>query len=421
MTESLLSDQFLDNYQNNMLGVFGKPALVLDHGKGSEVFDVDGNVYIDLLGGIAVNCLGYCHEKINNVIIEQCQKMIHHSNFFTNKQTVELAKKLIDISGVDEGSKVFFTNSGAESNELALKIVKKHMNQIGGKRIIALTNSFHGRTLGALSLTYKSQYKEPFSPLIPNIEFIEANNLDKLELAFSELATQKYGQIAGMFIETIQGEAGVKPLSAQYIARCRELTKRNNALLVIDEVQTGMGRTGSWFSYQNQAVVASADISPDIITMAKSLGDGFPIGAVITNGETVSNILSKGEHGSTFGGNPLAAKIANEVISIIEDEKLLQRSGELAIYISKKILDWKNEFVKEIRGAGALLAVELSGEFADRVAKRCLSLESSKRVIINAVSSNSLRFAPAFNIDADILDEALDILNNVILEEGKSV
>jgi acetylornithine aminotransferase len=398
----------IENYQNSVLGVFGKPQLVVSPGLGSEVWDENNKRYIDLLGGIAVNSLGHCHPQIVEEIGKQAGQIIHHSNFFTNQKTVQLAQKLLEISKAPKDSKVFFTNSGTESNECALKIVKKHLPQ---GRIIALSRSFHGRSLGALSITSKEQYRSPFEPLIPNVQFIEANNLDQLELTFSDLSIERDGPIAGMFIECIQGEAGVQPLSAQFIARARELTRRHNALLVIDEVQTGIGRTGTWFSFQNPAVVASAHIEPDLITIAKSLGAGIPIGALIANGKQSANILTAGNHGTTFGGNPLVAAVALKNLEVIESEGLLQRSSEIAPYIARKVLDFNSDKIVEIRGAGALVGLQLKpsdscSHPAVKVAEMCLQ----NGVIVNAVTSDSLRFAPAYNIDVDLLDEALNVV-----------
>lgn len=409
------SEQLKDRYQNSLLNVFGMPSIVIDGAKGSVVTDVDGKSYIDLLGGIAVNCLGHNHPQITKALISQSQKIMHHSNFFSNQSTIELAEKLLEISGANSyenlvgKSKVFFTNSGTESVEAALKIVKKHKPN---GRLIALTQSFHGRSCGALSLTSKEKYRIPFNPLIPNVELIEANNLDVLENVFSELSIEKYGEIAGIFIETIQGEGGVRSLSAQYIARIRELTKRCNALMVIDEVQTGIGRTGSWFSYQNEAIVASAKIIPDIITMAKSLGGGFPIGGLITFGDKVSNILVPGDHGTTYGGNPLACAVALANIKEIENKELLNRAKEIGIYIANITLKQKCSAVTEVRGCGALIALGLKGQYAMQVVKRCLD----EGVIINAVTPDTIRLAPAYNIDVEDLDDALAIVFKVIRE-----
>ncbi|MDR0950176.1 MAG: aminotransferase class III-fold pyridoxal phosphate-dependent enzyme [Candidatus Ancillula sp.] len=412
-----------------LLGVFGAPQFIVESGSGSILRDIDGKEYIDMLGGIAVNTLGHANKEIAETIYQQALKVSHHSNFFTNPSTLSLGTKILDLAKAPRGSKVFFANSGTEAVEAALKIVKKYANsdsfaeklrKIGktipteGKpaRILALINSFHGRTCGALSITYKAKYRDPFAPLIPNVEFIETNNLDVLEMAFSDLSAEKKGPVVGMFVECIQGEAGVKPLFVQFLARARELTKKNGALLVIDEVQTGIGRTASWFAHQNEVLFPGIKIQPDIMSMAKGLGAGFPIGGIVTFGDEVSNILTPGSHGTTFGGNPLATTVALKNLEIIERDNLLDNAYKVAELAAKVVTDFNNPEIVELRGAGCLLALEFKcdGYTSADIQKGCLG----NGLIVNAVNENSLRLAPALNIELDTVEKALNIINDVV-------
>jgi acetylornithine aminotransferase len=307
----MMTNDIINDYNTAYFKVFGTPQLSVLKASGSVVYDTDNKEYIDFLGGIAVNVLGHANQELADALYSQALTVSHVSNFFTTENKVSLAKSLKTLADLGEGSGVFFTNSGTESIEAALKIVKKHGGPNG--KILALTHSFHGRSLGALSITHKPQYRQPFAPLIPNVEFIEPTIAD-LEDVFATPSTP----IAGVFIECIQGEAGVKPVSSSFIKRARELTRENNALLVIDEVQTGVGRTGKWFAFEH---VLDGDNRPDIVTLAKGLGGGFPIGAVIAN-KKANETLVPGNHGTTFGGNPLAMSVAEKVLEIIERDDL---------------------------------------------------------------------------------------------------
>ena len=311
--------KWLGKYSRVHMNVFGTPLRVMDHGEGAHIWDVDGNEYLDFLAGIAVNALGYAHPKWVKAVSEQAAKAAHVSNYFATEPQIKLASKLIELAGAPEGSHVYFGNSGAEGNEAALKLAKLYGRTlpgaspaIGGKpaRIIAMTHGFHGRTMGALSATWKPSIREAFEPLVPNIEFVEAGDEAALHDAFAETGPGKYGKgpVAAVIMELIQGEAGVRPLGAGYVKKARQMCDDNNALLIIDEVQTGIGRTGSWFAFQREDLAGG--VVPDIVTFAKGVAGGFPMGGMISFGAKLSALFTPGSHGSTFAGNPLGAAAA---------------------------------------------------------------------------------------------------------------
>ncbi len=299
------STDLLGRYEHALLGVFGRPALVLDHGSGPWVWDVDGRRYLDLLGGIAVNALGHGHPALVAAVSKQVGELVHVSNFFTSRAQVELGERLLAVAGAPEGSRVFLANSGTEAVEAAIKLARR----TGRTEIIAAEDAFHGRSTGALALTHKPAYREPFEPLLPGVRHVPFGDAVALEAAVTEAT-------AAVVLEPIQGEAGVVVPDRDYLRAAREVTERHGALLVVDEVQTGVGRTGEWFGFQ------SAGIVPDAITVAKGLGGGVPIGALVTFGANASGLLGPGNHGSTFGGNPLACAAALAVLDAIEREGL---------------------------------------------------------------------------------------------------
>jgi len=281
-----------ERYGHALMDTFGPPQRVLVRGDGAYVWDADGVRYLDLLAGIAVNALGHAHPTLTAAISAQLGTLGHVSNFFATPTQIALAERLLQLAGADEGSRVFLTNSGTEANEAVVKMARR----TGRPRILALEGAFHGRTMGALALTHKAAYREPFEPLPGGVEFVPFGDVDALEAALDE-------DVAALVVEPIQGEAGVRPLPPGYLARARELTAACGALLVLDEVQTGMGRTGAWFAHQHPHL--GGGITPDAVTLAKGLGGGFPVGAVIAFGERAATLLGRGQHGTTFGGrNP---------------------------------------------------------------------------------------------------------------------
>ncbi|MFZ0739653.1 MAG: aspartate aminotransferase family protein [Candidatus Acidiferrales bacterium] len=384
---------------HHLMNTYRRPPLVLTHGKGCYLHDDSGRVYLDFLGGIAVNALGYSHPRLTKVIRREAGRAIHLSNLFHNPYQGPLAKKLSKWSGLD---RVFFTNSGTEAIEGALKIArayaKKHAaNGAAPKtRILALTNSFHGRTFGALAITYPAKYREPFMPLVPGADFVEFNDVDDLEAKFDS-------GVCALILETIQGEGGIFPVSEAFWNRARELATRNGAALIADEIQCGLGRTGRPFAYQKFAG------KPDIVTVAKPLGGGLPLGAVLAN-EEFAGALSPGLHGTTFGGGPLVCAAALEVLSIIEDEELMEnaraRGAEIVAGLRK--LAGRFDFIGEVRGEGLILGLDLTVEGAAFVEQAL-----ARGLIINCTHEHILRFLPPFNIKAAHVKEFLSKVETV--------
>jgi acetylornithine aminotransferase len=362
-----------DDYASHLF-VFGTPLRLLVRGEGPWVWDETGKRYLDLLGGIAVNVLGHAHPAMVAAVEKQVRTLGHVSNFFTSPPQLELARRLLELVHAPEGSRVFLVNSGTEANEAAIKMALRHRPR---GRLVALEDSFHGRTLGSLSLTAKAAYREPFEPLHP-VTFVPPGDAAALADALDD-------DVAAVFVEVIQGEAGVNPLDPAYVRAARDLTRACGALLVVDEVQTGAGRTGEWLAHP------ATGITPDIVTMAKGLGGGFPIGAVIGYGPT-TGLLLPGQHGTTFGGNPLASAVAlaviAEVLPILDDVAAL---GEW----------WRAELaavpgVVEVRGRGLLIGVELDRP-SDTVQQSLLDAG----FITNNVNPTTLRLAPPLILTRD--------------------
>lgn len=391
----LSSAALAERYSSSLLGVFGTPQRVLVRGAGCHVWDADGHQYLDLLGGIAVNTLGHGHPLLASVISSQLSTLGHVSNFFTSPSQIALAEKLLDISAAPAGSKVFFANSGTEANEAALKLTRRNAGtpQAPRTKVIALEHSFHGRTLGALSLTYKEKYRAPFAPLPENVSWIPAGDIDALRAAVDET-------VAAVFIEPIQGEAGVKMLSAQYLQAARDITREAGALLVFDEVQTGMGRTGAFF--------ASAPVIPDVMTLAKGLGGGFPIGAMIVFGEQNTAWLAPGDHGTTFGGNPVACAAGLAVIHTIESQNLLAHVRATGDWLREQLAGV--EGIAAVRGAGLLTAFELAAANAPKLVAAALDAG----FIVNATDEKTIRLAPPLVITTEQLDTLIAALPQLI-------
>ncbi len=391
----LSSSALSERYQQSLLGVFGAPQRVLVRGAGCHVWDADGNQYLDLLGGIAVNTLGHANPLLTSVITSQLATLGHVSNFFTSPSQIALAEKLLEISAAPAGSKVFFANSGTEANEAALKLTRRNPGTEAAPRtrVIALEHAFHGRTLGALSLTYKEKYRAPFAPLPQNVTWIPAGDIDALRNAVDET-------VSAVFIEPIQGEAGVKMLSTEYLQAAREITREAGALLVFDEVQTGMGRTGSFF--------ASAPVIPDVMTLAKGLGGGFPIGAMIVFGEENTKWLTPGDHGTTFGGNPVACAAGLAVIHTIESQNLLEKVRENGTWLREQLCSIAG--VSEVRGAGMLTAFEL----AEANAQKLVAAALDAGFIVNATDEKTIRLAPPLVITQEQLGSFLAALPQLI-------
>lgn len=398
MTISANQRALLERYRSSHIGVFGVPGLVLSHGDGAYVWDVDGNRYLDLLGGIAVNALGHGHPELVAAVSKQAGSALHVSNFFTTPAQIEAAEALLRIAQAPEGSGVFFANSGSEAIETAIKLSRR----TGRTGIVAAGGAFHGRTTGAVSLTHKEAYRAPFEPLLPGVTHVPAGDIDALRAAVGP-------DTAMVLLEPIQGEAGVVATPPGYLAGAREITREAGALLVLDEIQTGIGRTGAWFAHQLEGVV------PDAMTVAKGLGGGVPIGALVTFGEEVTGLLTAGQHGSTFGGNPLACSAALAVIATIESEGLIEHAVAAGEFLVERVGALDHPLVAGVRGAGLLRAIRLTTPIAPAVAVAA----RDHGFIVNPVAPDALRLAPPLIITTDQLATFVDALP-AILDEASS-
>lgn len=382
-----------DDFSRVLSPVFGSPQLDIVRGEGSYVWDAAGKQYLDLLAGIAVNALGHCHPAWVNAITEQASTLGHISNFFTSPAQIGLAEKLHEILDLPDGSAVFFSNSGAEANEAAFKMARR---AAGGGRpfIIAVEGAFHGRTMGALALTAKEAYREPFAPGVPGVVHVPYGDVEALEAAINE-------NTAAVFIEPVQGEVGVRTHPAGYLTAVRELTQKVGALMILDEVQSGIGRTGSWFAHQDPEI--GEGVTPDIITSAKGLGGGMPIGATITVGDANTKLLEAGQHGTTFGGNPLSCAAGLAVLETIEKDNLLDDVTETSEWLKTQLA--MIDGIGEITGKGLLLGLELTpgedGQVPDSKAVAARALDAG--YIINPVAPGRLRLAPPLTITEEEL------------------
>jgi len=381
------------NWNNIFLNNYGTPTIELVEGEGVVVKDSQGNIYLDFLSGIAVNALGHAHPAVIDAVSKQIRKISHTSNFYANEPAINLAEKLIAISNLD--AKVFFCNSGAEANEAAIKLSRR----TGKKSLIAANNSFHGRTMGSLSITGQLAKQKPFKPLLSDVQFIDIN---------SKSGVRKIKRkTAAVFLESIQGEGGVTPCTNEFLKAVRAKTIKTKSLLVMDEVQTGLGRTGQWFGFEN------AGITPDVVTLAKALGGGLPMGAILVTGDA-KELFEPGQHGSTFGGNPVVASAALATIDVIEKENLLENSlnmGELLIKLINQI-----DGVTEVRGRGLLLGVELRELAAKDVELECRKMG----LLLNAVTEKTLRLAPALIVNIEQVKRCSEIIDDAIKNVKKS-
>ena len=393
---ALDSATYLDRYQHSLMGVYGRPKTVLTRGEGCYVWDADGNRYLDLLAGIAVNALGHGHPAVVGAICRQAASLIHVSNFFATPPQIELAERLLEVAGAPPGSAVFFTNSGTEAIEAAIKLSRR----TGRTGLVAAEAAFHGRTTGALALTHKPAYREPFAPLIPSVTHVPLND----EAALRAVLSADGSDVAALFLEPIQGEAGVVAADPAYLRLARELTSASGTLLIIDEIQTGVGRTGTWFAFQQAGIV------PDAITVAKGLGAGVPIGALVTFGPDVSGLLTAGQHGTTFGGNPLAAAAGLAVLDTIEQKKLLANATSVGSHLVDSVAALGHPLISGVRGAGLLRAITLSANVSVPVAERALAAG----FIINAPTADVLRIAPPLIITTAQVDSFVTALPTLL-------
>ena len=372
---------------------YGVPSISLVKGKGSEVYDVEGKKYLDLLGGIATNVLGHAHPAIVKAVSKQVGTLGHVSNFYAHPNVIELAQKLASMTG-DKSARVFFAQSGAEANEAAMKLSRR----TGKYRIVAAQGAFHGRTMGALSMTGQPSKREPFLPLIKGIKHVPYGDIKAMRRAISS-------KTAMVILEPIMGEAGVIVPPADYLAQVRELCTQKGALLVIDAVQTGMGRTGDWFGYEYSG------ITPDVITLAKGLGGGLPLGAMIALGDA-AKLFVAGDHGSTFGGNPITTAAALAVIKVIEKDKIMIKVRKDQDFIMHKIA--LIEGVSEVRGAGLLIGIQLDKPIASKITL----LMREQGVLVNAANDSTIRIAPALNISRIQLTKFCTIFEKVMAHDN---
>ncbi len=380
------------------MNTYRRPPLVFVRGRGCYLYDQRGRKYLDFLGGLAVNALGYAHPRITRVMRREAGRAVHVSNLFHHPYQGPLARKLAEWSGLD---RVFFTNSGTEAIEGALKLARlaAHKRGTEGKtRILALENSFHGRTLGALSITHPAKYREPFAPLLPGIEFVRFNDVADLEAKFDD-------SVCSIVIEPIQGEGGIYPISTVFWTRARELASHYGAALIADEIQSGLGRTGRPFAYQRHTGL------PDIVVVAKPLAGGLPLGAIVAR-ESFAESFSPGLHGSTFGGGPLACAVALEFLSTIEDQRLLENVRERGSQLRSELtrLAANLDFIREVRGEGLIIGIELSVE-----GKSYVEAALREGLIINCTHECVLRLLPPYIVTKRQVNEFVGRFRKVLI------
>jgi len=386
------------DFSQRMMKSASLPLAELVRGEGCRVWDSEGNEYLDFLGGIAVNALGHAHPALVKAVSEQVATIAHVSNYFASPPQLELAGRLLRLTGAGDTGRVFFANSGAEAIEAAIKLARR----TGRPRILSLKDSFHGRTMGSLSLTGKAALREPFEPLVPNVEHLDST-IEALEAALGS-------DVAALVVEPIKGEAGVIPHPEGYLEAARELTTKHGVLLILDEIQTGAGRTGSWFAFQQHGIV------PDAIALAKGIGGGVPIGALVTFG-AASDLLTAGQHGTTFGGNPLATAASNAVLAEIERAGLVDNAAARGEHLRAAISAIDSPLVSEVRGAGLLIGIGLSEPIAQAVVGNAMTLG----LIINAPNPTSIRIAPPLIIgDAEIAEFATKFTQALLLSTETS-
>jgi acetylornithine/N-succinyldiaminopimelate aminotransferase len=386
---SALNEQFHTRWQGAMMNNYGTPPIALDHGSGVRVWDVDGKEYLDFIAGIATSALGHAHPAIVDAVRTQISKIAHTSNLFMHEPGIALAERLLSLNGVD--GRVFFSNDGAEANECALKMTRRHgraLDPDGGRlEIVAAQGGFHGRTMGSLSITGVPAKREPFAPLPGPVSFVPYGDVQALRDAVTD-------KTAAVFLEPTLGEGGVVPPPAGYLAAAREICNRTGALLVLDEVQSGIGRTGNWFHWQGEGV------QPDILTLAKGLGGGLPIGACIGFGAAAA-LFVPGDHGSTFGGNPVSCVSALAVLNTIASDGLLESVKSVGDHLADRMAAIGGPLVSGVRGSGLWRALVLTGPHAS-------SIETAARaegLLVNAVQPNAIRVAPPLILteaDADL-------------------
>lgn len=391
-----------------LLQTYERYPLLFVSGEGVHLRDEKGNDYLDLLSGIGVSALGYGHPAITEAIATQSRQLLHTSNLFYHRGTTELALRLTEITGMD---RVFFCNSGTEAWEAALKLARAHAGLLRsegkeiGTKFLALEHSFHGRTMGSVATTHKEKYRSPFAPVMPDVEFVPFDDIAALRAAFSS-------EVCAIAIEVIQGEGGINPVSQEFLATARELCDSTGALLLLDEIQSGMGRTGTWCAYQQYG------IQPDVTTLAKPLGGGVPIGAMLCT-EEAARAITPGMHGTTFGGNPLATAVAIAVIDTMKQEKVLDHINEVGGYFLSRLRDLqqRHTVIKEVRGRGLMVGIEI--ESAD-LAKEVLGGMLARHIILNRTHETVLRFLPPYILQREHVDHVIAALDELFTLHSKA-
>ena len=398
-------EQYMDRAEHALYKIYNRFPVVFDRGEGVYLYDTDGTEYLDFGAGIAVMALGYGCREFQEAVKDQVDKLCHTSNLFYNAPSIGAAEKLLKVSGMD---KVFFTNSGTEAVEGALKVAKRHaFNKGMGQdyEIIAMKHSFHGRSLGSLSVTGNDHYQEPFAPLIPGIRFAEFNNLDSVKALFSE-------KTCGVIIETIQGEGGIYPASEEFLKGVRSLCDEHDALLILDEIQCGMGRSGSMFAWQEYGV------KPDVMTVAKALGNGLPIGAFLAC-KGAAKVMEPGDHGTTYGGNPLVCAAADKVLELFEEKNLVAHVQEIGQYLWEELeaLAGRLDCVAAHRGKGLMQGLELSMPVGPVVKTALLE----EHLVLISAGSQVIRFVPPLVIEKEDVDEMIVRLERAVKSVVRSV
>ena len=385
-----------EEYYKYIINNYKVHDIVIEYGKGSYLYDTNKKRYLDLTSGIGVNSLGYCDKEFIERLKNQLTKITHTSNLFINENAVETAKLLVQLSKMD---KVFFSNSGAESNECAIKIARKYSYDkygFGRDKILTLKNSFHGRTLTTLKATGQEKFHKYFYPFPEGFIYGEANNIDNILLKLNK------NNVCAIIIEPIQGEGGVFPLSYEFITSLKKVCDERDIILIFDEVQCGIGRTGKIFAFEN------FDVTPDIVTLAKGLGGGLPIGAVICNKKT-SGVLNYGDHGSTYGGNPLVTTAAKYVLSKISNISFLNEINEKSAYLINALKNIKSDNIIEVRGMGLMIGIEVKGNLNEYIDKGI-----EKGILLLSAGSNTIRLLPPLTITIAELEEAISVLKEIL-------
>lgn len=395
---------YIEEAEKNLLHTYNRYGILLEYGKGVYLFDTEGKKYLDFAAGIGVCALGYGNEEYNDALKEQVDKLLHTSNLYYNVPAIRAAELVKQASGMD---RVFFTNSGAEAVEGAIKAAKKYAytrDQHAGHEVIAMHGSFHGRTLGALSVTGNEGYQKPFGPLLPGVRFAEFNRLESVKEQITE-------HTCAIIMETIQGEGGIYPAEKEFIEGIARLCREKDILLILDEIQCGMGRSGEMFAWQNY------DVKPDIMTTAKALGCGVPVGAFLMTERVAEKSLAPGDHGTTYGGNPFAGAAVAKTLELMKRDRMTEHVREVSKYLWERLEELKERHacVAAHRGMGLMQGLQLDGQPAGEVSKKALA----HGLILITAGCNVLRFLPPLIIEKEHVDEMTDILNRILSEEER--